>query len=333
MSARFLNPSPHATAVVRPARAPRRRVDGVLRARQAVGSVVQRGAAARAPRSTRPRRRDIPERSTRWRRGCCRVCFGDATKFAQALLDSDKEYVATVRFGIATTTGDAEGSGDRARARRFHARRDRARAARVHRRDRAGPAAPLRAQVSTAAITTNTRAKASRFRARRASVDDPRARARSTGRRPTRCCASPAARAPTSACWPRTSAARSAAARISSRCGASPTGPFALAGAVTLDALEAMTPAGARCAAAAVRRAASRRCRGRMSTDDVARALRQGQRAERCRSGRARAVSLLRAEFRVPGDRRMLCRRAAGRCGCCAPMPPPDPRVGRRFSA
>ena len=42
--------------------------------------------------------------------GLLPLCFGEATKFAQALLDSSKEYVATVRFGIATTTGDAEGA-------------------------------------------------------------------------------------------------------------------------------------------------------------------------------------------------------------------------------
>jgi tRNA pseudouridine55 synthase len=41
--------------------------------------------------------------------GLLPLCFGDATKFAQALLDARKEYVATVRFGIATATGDAEG--------------------------------------------------------------------------------------------------------------------------------------------------------------------------------------------------------------------------------
>lgn len=41
--------------------------------------------------------------------GLLPVCFGEATKFAQALLDSRKEYLATVRFGIGTTTGDAEG--------------------------------------------------------------------------------------------------------------------------------------------------------------------------------------------------------------------------------
>jgi tRNA pseudouridine55 synthase len=41
--------------------------------------------------------------------GLLPLCFGDATKFAQALLNAGKEYVATVRFGIATATGDAEG--------------------------------------------------------------------------------------------------------------------------------------------------------------------------------------------------------------------------------
>jgi tRNA pseudouridine55 synthase len=41
--------------------------------------------------------------------GLLPVCFGEATKFAQALLDADKAYVATLRFGVTTTTGDADG--------------------------------------------------------------------------------------------------------------------------------------------------------------------------------------------------------------------------------
>ena len=41
--------------------------------------------------------------------GLLPVCFGEATKFAQALIDAPKRYRATIRFGIATTTGDAEG--------------------------------------------------------------------------------------------------------------------------------------------------------------------------------------------------------------------------------
>src|SRR6202163_4727120 len=37
------------------------------------------------------------------------ICFGEATKFAHMLLDADKTYVAIVRLGTTTTTGDAEG--------------------------------------------------------------------------------------------------------------------------------------------------------------------------------------------------------------------------------
>jgi tRNA pseudouridine55 synthase len=37
------------------------------------------------------------------------VLFGEATKFAGPLLDADKEYVAEVKLGERTTTGDAEG--------------------------------------------------------------------------------------------------------------------------------------------------------------------------------------------------------------------------------
>jgi len=41
--------------------------------------------------------------------GLLPLCFGEATKFAQRLLDAPKGYVATIRFGATTTTGDAEG--------------------------------------------------------------------------------------------------------------------------------------------------------------------------------------------------------------------------------
>ena len=42
--------------------------------------------------------------------GLLPLCFGEATKFAQALLDAPKRYTATIRFGTTTTTGDAEGA-------------------------------------------------------------------------------------------------------------------------------------------------------------------------------------------------------------------------------
>jgi tRNA pseudouridine55 synthase len=42
--------------------------------------------------------------------GLLPLCFGEATKFAQFLLDATKDYTATVRFGTTTATGDAEGA-------------------------------------------------------------------------------------------------------------------------------------------------------------------------------------------------------------------------------
>ena len=41
--------------------------------------------------------------------GLLPLCFGEATKFAHFLTDADKTYVATIKLGITTTTGDAEG--------------------------------------------------------------------------------------------------------------------------------------------------------------------------------------------------------------------------------
>jgi len=41
--------------------------------------------------------------------GLLPLCFGEATKFASALLEADKTYLATLRLGIVTTTADAEG--------------------------------------------------------------------------------------------------------------------------------------------------------------------------------------------------------------------------------
>lgn len=41
--------------------------------------------------------------------GLLPICLGEATKFAQYLTDADKTYVATIKLGMTTTTGDAEG--------------------------------------------------------------------------------------------------------------------------------------------------------------------------------------------------------------------------------
>jgi len=41
--------------------------------------------------------------------GVLPLCFGEATKFSQYLLDADKAYESTFVLGVATDTGDAEG--------------------------------------------------------------------------------------------------------------------------------------------------------------------------------------------------------------------------------
>lgn len=41
--------------------------------------------------------------------GLLPLCLGEATKFSRFLLDADKTYLAEVRLGIRTTTGDPEG--------------------------------------------------------------------------------------------------------------------------------------------------------------------------------------------------------------------------------
>ncbi|MGB2832676.1 MAG: tRNA pseudouridine(55) synthase TruB [Methylotenera sp.] len=41
--------------------------------------------------------------------GLLPLCFGEATKFAHYLTDADKTYFATLKLGITTNTGDAEG--------------------------------------------------------------------------------------------------------------------------------------------------------------------------------------------------------------------------------
>ena len=42
-------------------------------------------------------------------RRCVPICFGEATKFCQYLLDADKSYEATGLLGVKTNTGDAMG--------------------------------------------------------------------------------------------------------------------------------------------------------------------------------------------------------------------------------
>lgn len=41
--------------------------------------------------------------------GMLPLCFGEATKFSQYLLDANKHYIVVAKLGVKTTTGDAEG--------------------------------------------------------------------------------------------------------------------------------------------------------------------------------------------------------------------------------
>ncbi|MBZ2169007.1 MULTISPECIES: tRNA pseudouridine(55) synthase TruB [Marinobacter] len=42
--------------------------------------------------------------------GVLPLCFGEATKFSQLMLDSDKAYITTAHLGVSTETGDSEGA-------------------------------------------------------------------------------------------------------------------------------------------------------------------------------------------------------------------------------
>lgn len=96
------------TSPERSARIVRRRVDGVLLLDKPVG-LSSNAALQRAKRALRAEKAGHTGTLDPLASGLLPLCFGDATKFAQSLLDARKAYVATISFGTATTTGDAEG--------------------------------------------------------------------------------------------------------------------------------------------------------------------------------------------------------------------------------
>ena len=84
------------------------RVDGVLLLDKPVG-LTSNVALQRARRALNAAKAGHTGTLDPLASGLLPVCFGEATKFAQGLLDARKEYLATVHFGTATRTGDAEG--------------------------------------------------------------------------------------------------------------------------------------------------------------------------------------------------------------------------------
>lgn len=86
----------------------RRRVDGVLLLDKPRG-LSSNAALQRAKRLFRAAKAGHTGTLDPLATGLLPVCFGETTKFAGMLLDADKTYLATLRLGATTTTGDAEG--------------------------------------------------------------------------------------------------------------------------------------------------------------------------------------------------------------------------------
>ncbi len=90
-------------------RIPRRRVDGILLLDKPVG-LSSNAALQRAKRALSAQKAGHTGTLDPLASGLLPLCFGEATKFAQSLLEAGKRYTATIRFGATTTTGDAEGA-------------------------------------------------------------------------------------------------------------------------------------------------------------------------------------------------------------------------------
>ena len=92
----------------RPPKKPRDLVDGVLLLDKPVG-LSSNDALIRAKRVMNAKKAGHTGTLDPFATGLLPLCFGEATKFSQDLLEADKTYDATVHLGIMTTTGDTEG--------------------------------------------------------------------------------------------------------------------------------------------------------------------------------------------------------------------------------
>ena len=87
---------------------PRRPLDGVLLLDKPLG-LSSNDALVRAKRLLSAQKAGHTGTLDPLATGLLPLCFGEATKFSQDLLEADKTYEATLRLGERTTTGDAEG--------------------------------------------------------------------------------------------------------------------------------------------------------------------------------------------------------------------------------
>ncbi|MEH6437864.1 tRNA pseudouridine(55) synthase TruB [Massilia sp. DD77] len=92
----------------RPNKKPRDLVDGVLLLDKPVG-LSSNDALVKAKRVLNAKKAGHTGTLDPFATGLLPLCFGEATKFSQDLLEADKTYEATVHLGIMTTTGDTEG--------------------------------------------------------------------------------------------------------------------------------------------------------------------------------------------------------------------------------
>ena len=92
----------------RPAKKPRDLVNGVLLLDKPVG-FSSNDALIKAKRVLNAKKAGHTGTLDPFATGLLPLCFGEATKFSQDLLEADKTYLATVHLGITTTTGDTEG--------------------------------------------------------------------------------------------------------------------------------------------------------------------------------------------------------------------------------
>lgn len=97
-----------ALAASRPAKIPRRKIDGVLLLDKPPG-LSSNDALIRAKRMLLAQKGGHTGTLDPFATGLLPLCFGEATKFSQDLLEANKSYTTTVHLGVQTTTGDTEG--------------------------------------------------------------------------------------------------------------------------------------------------------------------------------------------------------------------------------
>lgn len=86
----------------------RRAIDGVLLLDKP-GGITSQAAVTRAKKLLGAAKAGHTGTLDPMATGLLPIAFGEATKFSHTLLEADKSYLATVRLGVTTSTGDLEG--------------------------------------------------------------------------------------------------------------------------------------------------------------------------------------------------------------------------------